>query len=99
MEQKFTAAWRDACEKAQQLGVRCKRTLDTLEKGDGVSHARRILSGSRPSDEFAALESLHRLDLSLEALVLRSAFGQLFTDEQVNRAIERLLQAGYSFRK
>ena len=97
MEQKFASAWRSRCEQAQALGVRCKRTLDAIDK-DALKQAQRILSGNRPSDEFDALDTLHRLDLSLEALVLRKEFGPLFTDEQVNRAIERLLAAGYSFR-
>ena len=97
MEEKFALAWRSRCQQAQALGLRCKRTLDSID-ADALKAARRCLDGNRPSDEFAALADLGRLDLSLEALVLKKEFGCLFTDDQVNRAIQRLLEEGDSFR-
>lgn len=93
MEEKFVAAWLTCREKAQALGVR----LRPMEKTDAMRSARWALSGSRTSDGFAALADLGRLELSLEALVVDRRFTSLFTDEEANNALMRLLDAGYRF--
>ncbi|MBE6941032.1 MAG: hypothetical protein E7455_01930 [Ruminococcaceae bacterium] len=91
MEQKFIAAWAAAREEAARLGVRMRPIAD----GDAMKTARRALSGNRESDGFAALESAKRLDLSLEALVVDKRFTGLFSDEEANTALMRLLDAGF----
>ena len=91
MEQKFIAAWAAAREEAAKLGVRMRPIAD----GDAMKTARRTLSGNRESDGFAALESAKRLDLSLEALVVDKRFTGLFSDEEANTALMRLLDAGF----
>ncbi len=93
MEQKFIAAWLAARESAAKLGVR----LRPMVQADALQIACRCLSGHRASDGFDGLAALDRLDLSLEALVLRPDFGALFTDSQVNTALSRLLEGGYRF--
>ena len=62
-----------------------------------VKGAKRILSGSRLSDGFNELKAKNALKLSLEALVVDKRFTALFTDEEANEAIMRLLEAGYRF--
>ena len=94
MEEKFTAAWAAAREKAAALGIRMR----PVEAPDALKTARRTLSGSRLSDGFNALQAKGRLDLSLEALVIDRRFTSLFTDEEANEALTRLLEAGYRFR-
>ena len=94
MEQKFTAAWAAARQKAEQLGVRMR----PVEEAEAMKNARRVLSGSRLSDGFNQLQGMSRLDLSLEALVIDKRFTGLFTDEEANEALTRLLEAGYRFR-
>lgn len=91
MEQKFIAAWAKAREEAAGLGVRMRPVADA----DAMKTAHRVLSGNRQSDGFAALEAAGRLDLSLEALATDKRFTALFTDEEVNNALARLLAAGY----
>ncbi len=93
MEEKFIAAWADAREKAQALGVKMRPVAD----GDGLKQAQRILSGHKESDGFGMLAQKGRLDLSLEALAVNKAFTALFDDEQANNALIRLLDAGYRF--
>lgn len=90
MEEKFLFALEDARQKAEKLGVRIRPVLD-------MKSAHRILSGHRESDGFNALASKGRLDLSLEALAVKKQFTALFTDEEANTALTRLLDAGYSF--
>ena len=94
MEEKFTAAWAAAREKAGALGIRMR----PVAAEEALKTARRTLSGSRLSDGFNALQAKGRLDLSLEALVIDKRFTSLFTDEEANEALTRLLEAGYRFR-
>ena len=91
MEERFIAAWEDCREKAAALGVRMR----PIEKDAAMKAAHRALSGNRESDGFAALEHMGRLDLSLEVLATDKRFTALFTDEEANTALMRLLDAGY----
>ena len=90
----FVAAWAAAREKAAGLGVRMRPVKDE----DAVSAAQRCLSSHRESEGFWALADKGRLDLSLEALAVKKPFTKLFTDEQANTALTRLLDAGYTFK-
>ena len=89
MEEKFIAAWEDNRAKATLLGIRM-RPLD-------VKSAKRVLSGSRLSDGFNELAAKNMLKLSLEALAIDKRFTGLFSDEEANEALMRLLEAGYKF--
>ena len=62
---------------------------------EAMKAAHRALSGSRLSDGFNALKEKRRLDLSLEALAVDKRFTTLFSDEEANEALTRLLEAGY----
>lgn len=95
MEQKFIAAWAANREKAAALGARMR----PVTPEDAIKNARRCLSGNRISDGFNTLADKGRLDLSLEALVIDKRFTDLFTDEEANNALMRLLDAGYTFKK
>ena len=92
MEEKFLAALAQNREKAAALGVRI-RPIDA----DALKNAHRTLSGSRLSDGFHLLAQKGQLDLSLEALVVDKRFTALFSDEEANEALDRLLSAGYRF--
>lgn len=93
MEEKFISAWFANREAAQALGVR----LRPVERQDAMKQARRALGGSRTSDGFGTLAEKGRLDLSLEALAVDKRFTALFSDEEANNALMRLLDAGYQF--
>ena len=93
MEQKFIAAWAANREKAARLGVRMR----PVEDADAMKTAHRALSGNRVSDGFNILADKRHLELSLEALAVDKRFTALFTDEEANNALNRLLDAGYRF--
>ncbi|WP_160051341.1 DUF262 domain-containing protein [Nocardiopsis sp. FR26] len=59
--------------------------------------ARKLLNAPAVSDGFANLWERGRLDLTVEALVLRPDFSPLFTDQELARARARLEQFGYRF--
>lgn len=94
MEQKFIAAWASSREKAAALGVRIRPTGPE----EALKSAHRCLSSHRLSDGFEALRQKGRLELTLEALVVDKRFTGLFSDEEANEALTRLLEAGYRFR-
>ena len=91
MEQKFVEAWLANRAKATQLGVRMR----PVEAADAMKTAHRWLSGNRESDGFGILADKKHLELSLEALVVDKRFTSLFSDEEANTALQRLLMAGY----
>ena len=91
MEEKFIAAWQANREKAAALGVRMR----PVDKNEAMKQAHRLLSGTRVSDGFDQLAEKKQLKLSLEALVVDKRFTALFTDEEANEALSRLLSAGY----
>ena len=93
MEEKFIAAWAANREKAAALGVRMR----PVEEAEAMKAAKRALSGNRTSDGFNILADKHHLELSLEALVIDKRFTALFSDEEANNALMRLLDAGYRF--
>ena len=90
MEEKFLAALAQARKDAETLGVRIRPIND-------MSGAHRALSGHRESDGFFPLADKGRLDLTLEALAVKKQFTALFSDEEANNALTRLLAAGYRF--
>lgn len=91
MEEKFIAAWLAARQQAEALGIR----LRPVEKEDMLASAHRQLTGNRCSEGFGQLETKGRLDLSLEALAVDKRFTGLFSDEEANQALTRLLETGY----
>ena len=85
--------WERCRKEAERLGAR----LRPLAPEDAMRKAHRALTGSRCSDGFGLLEKLERLDLSLEALAVDKRYTALFTDDEANTALSRLLEAGYRF--
>ena len=94
MEEKFVDAWFAAREKAQRMGVR----LRPMEREDAMKQAHRCLQGHRESDGFNILADKRHLECTLEALAVDKRFTELFSDEEANTALERLLFAGYTFK-
>ena len=93
MEEKFVNAWLDARKKAEAQGIHFR----PMDKADAMKRAHQCLSGHRESDGFFALQEKGLLALSLEALAVKKQFTSLFSDEEANNALTRLLSAGYRF--
>lgn len=91
MEQKFIAAWTENREKAQRMGVRMR----PVEDAEALKTAHRCLSGHRTSDGFSILADKRHLELTLEALAVDKRFTGLFSDDEANEALNRLMAAGF----
>ena len=69
------------------------RFLQMVNEHGGVETANRLLP--EMSQGFAELWKRGRLDLTMEALVIRTRWRSLFTEEQLRIAEDRLRQSGY----
>ena len=90
MEEKFLFALEANRQKAETLGVRIRPVTD-------MKKVHQVLAGHRESDGFSQLAAKGRLELSMEALAVKKQFTALFSDEEANNALMRLLDAGYKF--
>jgi hypothetical protein len=61
----------------------------------GPEYAHQLLRAPGTSDGFQRLTDERRLDLTMEALVLRPEFVDLFSEDERNIAAHRLARAGY----
>ncbi len=93
MEEKFVEAWLAARENARKQGLR----LRPVDRETAMETAHRYLSGHRESDGFSQLAQKGLLKYSLEALAVDKRFTALFSDEEADAALDRLLSAGYGF--
>lgn len=94
MEQKFIAAWLAARARAREVGI----AMRPIEAQEAMRSAHWQLSGTRESEGFARLAQAGHPELTLEALAVDRRFTALFSDEEADRALTRLLEIGYSFR-
>ena len=81
---------------AAKLGYRANRFLNMVYELGGVETAKKLLSTEEYIQEgIIKLWELGRLDLSVEALVLRPRYKALFTDQELKTAEKRLKELGY----
>lgn len=71
------------------------RFLQMLSDRGGLATARVLLATSAPSDGFTVLWECGRLDLTVEAHVLKPEFAALFTEDERTVARRRLSDYGY----
>jgi hypothetical protein len=61
----------------------------------GPEYAHQLLRAEGTTGGFQRLTDEHRLDLTMEALVLKPEFAELFTEDERSVAAHRLARAGY----
>jgi hypothetical protein len=69
--------------------------LQMLGEKGGLETARYLITKDTPSDGFTRLWECQRLDLTVEAVALNPIYADLFTEEELRLAKERLEQHGY----
>lgn len=79
----------------RELGYNATRFLQMVSEQGGLAAAKQLLWSDRPSDGFTFLWEHHRLELTVEAHVLHDEFISLFTDDDRQRALDRLQQYGW----
>ncbi|MGO8184197.1 phospholipase D family protein [Rhizobium leguminosarum] len=93
----FDRAMFSIYDKAAALGYKPTEFRSMVERLGGVGAARQLLGKPGVSEGFTRLWELQRLDLTVEALVLKSEWRHLFTSEELNRARKRLVDMEYVF--
>ncbi|MCP3013138.1 DUF262 domain-containing protein [Nocardiopsis dassonvillei] len=93
----FGRAMVEGYERAKvEAGYTASFFLGMLAELGPLETARKLLNAPAVSDGFSNLWDRGRLDLTVEALVLRPEFSPLFTEEELGRARSRLGQFGYT---
>jgi hypothetical protein len=96
IERQFHKAMIEVYESAKrETGYNATRFLQMISEQGGVATARQLLHSPQVSDGFTALWERRRLDLAVEAVILRPEFDPLFSDEEREIARERLDSYGY----
>lgn len=93
LEAEFDNAMMDIYVRARnEAGYNAARFLQMLHENRGLATARILLMSDKPSDGYRALWELKRLDLTVEALVVRPKWYALFAQEPelLQRAKQRL---------
>ena len=79
-----------------EAGYSATLFLGMLSDRGGLATAKTLINSPKPSDGYTALYERRRLDLTVEAMVLETpTWDELFTDEELARARDRLRQYGY----
>ena len=96
LEKQFHKEMIDICSKSKkELKYNPSRFLQMVGEIGGVEAAKRVISSNLPAEGFVTLWENGRLDLSVEACVLKHEYGELFTDEERRKCANRLSQYGY----
>lgn len=81
----------------KELGYNATRFLQIISQLGGLQAAKKLISKDGGTYGFEILWEHKRLDLSVEALVLRTGYQELFTDEERQMCIKRLSDYEYKF--
>ena len=79
----------------KECGYNASRFLQMLGAKGGLAAAKQLISKPGGTDGFTTLWEHGRLDLSVEAHVLKAEYAELFTDEERIMSRERLERLGY----
>jgi hypothetical protein len=79
----------------REIGYSAPRFMQLVAAHGGVGAARRLLSGPKASDGFTTLWEHRRLEMSVEAHIVLPWYQDLFTDEQLDIARDRLRGHGF----
>ena len=78
-----------------EAGYDARYFVGMLSTYGGLGTAKRLLATADASSGFTALYERGRLDLIVEAFVIKPEFASLFTDDEIDIARERLRQLGF----
>ena len=93
----FTGAMLDIYRRAfKEADYRATIFLNMVNEHGGYDAAMTLIHAGRPSDGYTALWQRGHLDLTVEALILRPEWWDIFTDEDRKAAFVRLEQYRYT---
>jgi hypothetical protein len=97
-EQRFDTAMMEIYRRAlKEAKYNATRYLQMLHNHGGLATAQILIHSPTVSEGYTALWERHRLDLTIEALVLQPGWDGLFSEEELAICRQRLLDYGYQF--
>lgn len=97
LEEEFDNGMREIYERAKaECSYVATRYLQMVNEYGGLETARKLLSSDKMHDGFVKLWECGRLDLTVEALVTKEKYRNLFTDAEIRIAWKRLRDLGYT---
>lgn len=97
LEDAFDEAMIDLYRSAkEECNYKATDFLGMLHDHGGIETAHRLLSGNKPQSGFTKLWDCGRLDLTVECLVLKPRFQELFEEHELETARWRLRQHHYN---
>lgn len=82
-------------EAKEELNYNATRFLQLISEKGGVRAAKQLISKEDGTSGFDTLWKMGRLDLSVEAHVLKPEYVELFTEEEIKMCRSKLEQFGY----
>ncbi len=96
LETRFHAAMLDVYQRAKtEAGYNASRFLSMVTEQGGYEAARTLLHAQNVSEGYTALWERKRLDLTVEAVILKSEWRDLFSEVERDIARRRLAEYGY----
>lgn len=96
LEKRFDRAMREIYMTAKrECGYNATRFLQLVGEKGGLVAAKQLISKPGGTDGFTTLWEHGRLDLSVEAHVIKPEYESLFTEEERRMCRERLEEFGY----
>lgn len=96
LEKRFHAAMLDVYQRAKtEAGYNASRFLSMVTEQGGYEAARTLIYAQNVSDGYTALWERKRLDLTVEAVILKPEWRDLFSELERDIARRRLAEYGY----
>ena len=92
LEQKFEHAVRSSLEEAREHGYYPTRFEEKMDQVGAIAYARELIASGELQSGLQRLKEMNRLDLSIEYLVAKTEFADLFSPEERDAARWRLEQ-------
>ena len=96
LEKRFDRDMRSIYTTAKrECGYNATRFLQLVGEKGGLAAAKQLISKPGGTEGFTTLWEHHRLDLSVEALVLKPEYKSLFSENEQKLCRDRLIEFGY----
>jgi hypothetical protein len=98
LEKRFHLAMLEIYRRAKsEAGYNASRFLGMVSDQGGYEAARTLLHAAKVSDGYTALWERKRLDLTVEAVILKPEWRDLFSNAERDIARNRLTEYGWDF--
>lgn len=95
MERNFQDAMIECYHTASEYGYYHTDFLRMIVNRGGIGAAKHMLATNEFSSGLIVLSGLGKLDISMEAMILKKKWSHFFSDEEINTAATRLRRLGH----